>query len=510
MAMTETSDYLPYLIYDAAQVGALDKRFVEEFGVDGFELMQRAARAAYDELAQRWPMPGRLVAFCGPGNNGGDGALVACRAMQAGWDVTLIAPLDLSKASGDAARAFDVYREAGGEVRDFVDERIDADLIVDALFGTGLNREVSGPMAEAIDRINQASERGVGVLAIDIASGVDASTGRNWGRAVIADTTVSFIGLKLGLLTGDGAAYCGELAFDDLGAPDALYENQPHVARRITHRDLRHVLPARPKGAHKGHNGHVLCVGGGRGMGGAIRMSAEAALRAGAGRVSVACHDDHAGAMSQARPELMCQGLPADPSVGDAAAQVDALIEAASVIAVGPGLGSGAWGDALWRRVLESDRPLVVDADALNRLAASPVDRENWILTPHPGEAARLLGCSTADIVADRVQAARRLAERYRAVVTIKGAGTLIATPDELWLCTQGNPGMAVGGMGDLLTGVIAGFAAQGMTLAEAGVFGVYAHALAGDEAATGDGERGLLPSDLLPCIRRQANPQRT
>ncbi|MES1935982.1 NAD(P)H-hydrate dehydratase [Salinisphaera hydrothermalis] len=507
--MTETSDYLPHLVYDAAQVGALDSRFINEFGVEGFTLMQRAARAAYDELAQSWPMPGRLVALCGPGNNGGDGALVARQAMAAGWQVTLMAPLDLSKASGDAARAFEAFREAGGEIHDFVDEPIQADLIVDALFGTGLNRDVTGPMATAIDRINEASGRGVGVLSIDIASGVDASTGRAWGRAVTADTTVTFIGLKLGLLTGDGAAHCGELAFDDLGAPDALYEGQPHVARRITHRDLRHALPVRPRGAHKGDNGHVLCVGGGRGMGGAIRMSAESALRAGAGLVSVACHQDHAGAMSQARPEVMCQGLPDDPSAPDARARLDTLIEGASLIAVGPGLGHGDWGDALWQRVLESERPLVVDADALNRLAKSPVEREHWILTPHPGEAGRLLGWSTADVVADRVSAARTLAERYQAVVALKGAGTLVATPDELWLCTQGNPGMAVGGMGDLLTGVIAGFVAQGMSLAEAAVFGVYVHALAGDEAAVDDGERGLLPSDLLPCIRRQANPQR-
>lgn len=507
--MTETSDYLPHLVYDAAQVSALDSRFINEFGVEGFSLMQRAARAAYDELAQNWPMPGRLWVLCGPGNNGGDGALVARQAMEDGWQVTLVAPLDLSKVSDDAARAFEAYREAGGEMREFVDQPIQADLIVDALFGTGLNRDVTGPMAQAIDRINEASGRGIGVLSIDIASGVDAGTGRTWGRAVVADTTVTFIGLKLGLLTGDGAAHCGDLAFDNLGAPDALYDGQPHVARRITHRDLRHVLPARPRGAHKGDNGHVLCVGGGRGMGGAIRMSAESALRAGAGLVSVACHHDHAGAMSQARPELMCLGLPDDLTEADARSRLDALIDSASLIAIGPGLGRGDWGDALWQRVLESDRPLVVDADALNRLAESHVDRENWILTPHPGEAARLLGWATADVVADRVQAARRLAERYRAVVTLKGAGTLIATPDELWLCTQGNPGMAVGGMGDLLTGVIAGFVAQGMTLAEAAVFGVYVHALAGDEAAAGDGERGLLPTDLLTCIRRQANPLR-
>lgn len=240
--MTETSDYLPPWIYDAPQVGALDSRFVDEFGVDGFELMQRAARAAYGELAQHWPMPGRLVALCGPGNNGGDGALIALRAREAGWSVSLVAPLDLSKASGDAARAFEAYREAGGDIVDFADASIDADLIVDALFGTGLNRDVTGVMANAIERINEASARGVGVLSVDIASGVDATTGRRWECAVTANITVTFIGVKLGQLTGDGAAHCGELAFDDLGAPDALYEGQPHVARRITHLDLRNAL----------------------------------------------------------------------------------------------------------------------------------------------------------------------------------------------------------------------------------------------------------------------------
>ncbi|WP_423821006.1 NAD(P)H-hydrate dehydratase [Salinisphaera sp. SPP-AMP-43] len=507
--MTETNDYLPYWVYDARQVGELDRRFIDTFEVDGFTLMQRAARAAYLELAQHWPMPGRLVVFCGPGNNGGDGALVARRAMEAGWNVRLVAPIDLSKASGDAARAFDAYREADGRIEDFIDEPIVGDLVVDALFGTGLNRDVDGPMAAAIDRINEASARGIGVLSIDIASGVDAGTGRVWGRAVTADTTITFIGLKMGLLTGDGAAHCGELAFDDLDAPDALYEDQPYIARRITHRDLRHVLPKRARSAHKGSNGHVLCLGGGRGMGGAIRMSAEAALRAGAGLVSVVCHSDHAGAMSQARPELMCLGLGNEPLADDGGERLDALIEGASVIALGPGLGQSAWGDALWQRALAADKPVVVDADALNRLARSDVERSNWVLTPHPGEAGRLLGWSTADVVADRVSAARALADRYQAVVALKGAGTLIATDKELWLCTQGNPGMAVGGMGDLLTGVVAGLVAQGLSLAEAGVFGVYVHALAGDAAASADGERGLLPGDLFSGIRRQVNPNR-
>lgn len=507
--MFQTSDYLPQLVYDADQAKSLDSRFIKEFGVDGYTLMERAASATYRELAQRWPMPGQMVVFCGPGNNGGDGALVARQAMSSGWRVCVVTPLDLSSVSGDAAKALQAYRDAGGEVREFTNDPVRADLIVDALLGTGLNREVSGPMADAIDRINEASDEGTGILSIDIASGVDANTGRIFGRAVGADATITFISLKLGLLTGDGAAQCGEIAFNNLSAPDALYEGQPYVAQRITHRRFRRALPARSKSVHKGDNGHVLCVGGGRGMGGAIRMTAEAALRSGAGRVSVVCHADHAGAMSQARPELMCHGLGDNALSGEALANLDRLIDAATVIAVGPGLGRSGWGDVLWQRVVESDKPLVVDADALIRLGNSDVRRGNWILTPHPGEAAHLLGWTTEEVVADRVRAVHELADHYQAITVLKGAGTLVAEPEELWLCTQGNPGMAVGGMGDILTGIIAGLFGQMRKLAPATVFGVYVHALAGDDVAAQNGERGLLPTDLLPNVRLRANPNR-
>lgn len=504
MPVHDTNDYLPDRVYDGQQVGALDQRFINEFDVSGQRLMERAARAAYAELAERWPMPGRLVAFCGTGNNGGDAALIAVLARQGGWDVELIAPNDLATAEGDAAHAFKLYREAGGAVSSFDDEPITADLVIDGLLGTGVNREVEGTMARAIARINEAAERGIGVLAVDIPSGLDASTGRRRGHAVRADLTVTFIGLKLGLLTGDGPAYCGVLAFDDLGATDALYEDQPYRARRIAHRDLRHALPKRAGSAHKGDNGHVLCLGGDRGMGGAIRMTAEAALRSGAGLVSVVCHADHAGAMSQARPELMCLGL---ATADEESERIDGLVEAASVLALGPGLGQAGWGDTLFERALTTDTPLVVDADALNRLAKSPRQRGHWVLTPHPGEAARLLDVSTVDVLADRVGSVRQLADRYDAVVVLKGAGSLIATPDETWLCTEGNPGMAVGGMGDVLTGVIAAFVAQGLSLADAAVFGAYVHALTGDATARALGERGMLPSDLISRLPGQINP---
>ncbi|GAB3679241.1 NAD(P)H-hydrate dehydratase [Salinisphaera aquimarina] len=500
--MSESSEYLPEIVYDAEQVAALDARFIQSFGIDGFELMQRAAREAYAELAHFWAMPGRMCVLCGPGNNGGDGFLVARMAREGGWRVRLICLVDPDSYSGDAVLAMQSFTDAGGEIEAFADEPISADLVVDALLGTGLNRDVEGALAQAIERINAAAEHGAGVFSVDIASGIDAGTGHVWAHAVRADATATFIGLKLGTLTGQGPAHCGNLSFSGLDAPEALYSDQPYTARRLTHRALREALKPRARTVHKGDNGHVLCVGGNRGMGGAIRMTAEAALRSGAGLVSVACHPDHAGAMSQARPELMCRGI-------DGADDAAGLMAAVDVIALGPGLGSDDWAHALWQQAIDSDKPLVVDADALNRLAQAPQTRDHWILTPHPGEAGRLLGWKTAEVMNDRVAAVQEIARRYHAVTVLKGAGSLIATPEELWLCTDGNPGMAVGGMGDLLTGVIAALLGQGLDLNDAASLGVYVHARAGDRAAGQLGQRGLLPTDLLDSIRYFVNPGR-
>lgn len=504
--MSESSEYLPDIVYDAAQVGALDTRLIEELGVDEFELMQRAASAAYDELGHVWAMPGQMVVLCGPGNNGADGFLLACLARAGGWRVRVVCLVDPDSYGGAAADAVARWRETGAEIERFDDQPIHTDVIVDALLGTGVNRDVHGDFAAAIERINASGETGTGVFAVDMPSGIDAATGHVWECAVRADATTTFIGLKLGLLTGQGPAHCGVLSFSGLNAPEALYAEQPYTARRLVHRRLRTALRPRGRNVHKGDNGHVLCVGGGHGMGGSIRLCAEAALRSGAGLVSVGCHEDHAGAMSQARPELMCRAL-------TDAADLTPLLEAADVVAIGPGLGRAHdghdWGGALWQAALDCGRPLVVDADALNRLADHPVERTNWILTPHPGEAARLLGCATAEVVDDRVKAVQTIARRFNAVVVLKGAGSLIATPEELWLCTDGNPGMAVGGMGDLLTGVIAALIGQGLSLSEAASLGVYVHARAGDRAAQSAGQRGLLPSDLLEWIRYFVNPGR-
>ena len=258
-------------------------------------------------------------------------------------------------------------------------------------------------------------------------------------------------------------------------------------------------MPARSPTAHKGDFGHVLVIGGDRGMSGALRLAAEAALRVGAGLVSAATRAEHAASISVARPEIMSHGVES----ASALSLLLSLRKGASVLAVGPGLGQGEWGRKLFSAVLESSLPMVVDADALNLLAVEPAHRDNWILTPHAGEAARLLGQTVEQVQADRISAAVALQQKYGGVVVLKGAGTLVAdVTDEIAICSEGNPGMASGGMGDVLTGVIAGLLAQGCTLTEAAQQGVCLHAHAADLAAQ-EGQRGLLASDLFPHLRR-------
>jgi NAD(P)H-hydrate epimerase len=312
---------------------------------------------------------------------------------------------------------------------------------------------------------------------------------------------MTFIGLKRGMFTGEGAARCGEVRFDALEVPARVYASQILAARRLDAADLAERLGRREATAHKGHFGHVLVIGGDLGMGGAARLAAEAAARVGAGLTSVATRPEHLAAVLGARPELMVRGIETPPDV-------EPLLERASVIAIGPGLGRGAWGEGLWSRALGSGLPMVIDADALGWLAQSGERRDNWVLTPHPGEAGRLLECSAAAVQEDRFAAAERLAARFGGTVVLKGAGTLVQGSGTRppGICAAGNPGMASGGMGDVLTGVIAGLLAQGHAPEYAAELGVCLHAAAADRAAAG-GERGMLAADLMPELRWLANP---
>jgi hydroxyethylthiazole kinase-like uncharacterized protein yjeF len=489
---------LPQELFRAEDVRAMDRHAIERVGIPGLELMRRAGAAAFAALRDRWPEARFVSVLCGAGNNGGDGYVVARLAHEAGLDVRVYPASPPEHLKGDALQAYRDYRAAGGAVLGFIPAGFEsAEVLVDGLLGTGLDREVTGPYAEIIRAAHRYRDRGR-ILALDIPSGLHADTGAVLGVAVKADLTVTFIGLKRGLFTGEGPEYAGEVVFADLGTPPEVRQCVPPTARLLPR--FGHGLPPRPRQAHKGRFGHVLVVGGERGFGGAARMAAEAAARVGAGLVSVATRTSHADLLSLTRPELMSHGV-------ESREDLQALVDRATVVALGPGLGRSDWAGRLFEAVLDAGRPLVVDADGLNLLAERPVRREHWILTPHPGEAGRLLGVSSADIQRDRYGAVRALRARYGGVVVLKGSGTLIAGPEGLpAVCTDGNPGMASGGMGDVLTGVIAGLLAQGLEPFEAAAFGARLHGAAGDAAARAGGERGLLALDLMAPLRRLVN----
>lgn len=482
-------------LYDGAALRALEASQAQRLG-DGFALMARAGQAAWRELLARWPEVQRIVVVCGPGNNGGDGYELCRYAHQSGRDARVLRIDAHAPRSELAKRACESYRQSGGRIKAFSDGFGRAELIVDALFGIGLAREPDADAAKVIDAINAS---GLPVFALDVPSGLDADRGSAPGRVVRATHTLQFLAPHVGLATGAAAARTGTLSVATLETGDALADVTP-AAIRLDARDLGGWIPARARDAHKGQCGHVLCIGGDLGKGGAVMLAADAALRCGAGLVSVATQPAHVAALLARRPEAMAQGL-------ESADGIEPLLARADVVALGPGLGQEAWGASLYERALAASKPLVLDADALNLLAQrTRILPAGTILTPHPGEAARLLGFTVAEVQANRFAAARLLAEMFGGVVVLKGAGTLVAAPEQVpRVIAAGNPGMAVGGMGDLLTGCIAALRAQGFAPFEAACCGALLHAVAGDDAAIA-GERGLLPSDLLDALRARAN----
>ena len=484
-------------LYSAAQTREIEKRAVQSLRIPGYRLMQRAAAAAWRELRAACPLAKSVDVVCGSGNNGGDGYEIARLAKAARWRVRVwqVGP---APAKGEGAVAVKAWKKSGGRAESGpLPAMFEGAAVVDALVGIGLSRPLEGAVLAAVAAINRSSGF---KLSVDVPSGLNADTGVVLGDAVVAQMTVSFIASKAGLYTGEGPQNCGVLRLQSLQIPAAAYTGISPTASLLDERVLTDGLglPRRSRTAHKGDHGHVLVIGGDHGMMGAALLAARAALRGGAGWVTVASRQAHAAAMTAAQPELMCRGI-------EDTRDVAPLMERADVIALGPGLGQTNWGRALFSQAVSAKKLLVVDADGLNWLAQNPLQREDWVLTPHPGEAARLLGWSTREVQADRYAAAHELRQRYGGVVVLKGAGTVIAG-DTLSVCPYGNPGMAVGGSGDVLTGVIAALLAQGLPPVAAAQAGVVAHARAGDVAAK-NGERGLLPSDLLDPLRAQLNP---
>lgn len=484
-------------LYQVTQIRSCEQMAQDDLGLTEDELMDRAGRSAFATLASLYPEVRTLAIFCGSGNNAGDGYVLARLAQEKGYSV-LVNQYKTIENLPPAAQHAALQALAAGVPCQYLEEGIDSDaeLIIDALLGIGIKGEVHGPIATAISQINDS---GLPVLAMDIPSGLDADTGQVLGTCVRADATVTFIGRKLGLMTLDGPDHSGEIVCHNLQLEKCLATISP-AAFLIDEFWRDGLLKPRLKNSHKGLFGHVLIIGGNYGMPGSVLMTAHAALRVGAGLVSIATRPEHARQALPNLPEVMIYGI-------DEATELSTLLTRATVCVIGPGLGEDDWAHALFTAALASQLPMVIDASALRLLAHNPQHDDNWILTPHPGEAASLLNCTTAEIQQDRYQATMRMQNLYGGNVILKGAGSLIATDEaECYLCSAGNPGMASAGMGDALNGVIGGLVAQGLLLADAAKLGVWLHATAGDAAAAEKGERGLLASDLMPHLHRLVN----
>ncbi len=490
-------------IYTAAQVKELDRYASEAFSISGNVLIERAGEAAFQLLKSQWPESKRLLVLCGTGNNAGDGFVVARLAAEQEMAVQVVQVGDINKLDGDALAAQQRLLGSGmvpvAYSKTLELELTNYDVVIDAMLGTGVHGNVDGNYAEVITEVNSSV---IPVFSIDIPSGLNADTGMPQGVAIQADLTLTDVGIKPGLITGDGPEYSGKVVFNDLKLPKALYDMRSPAGYRLDYVNLIKLLPARRRNAHKGDFGHVVLIGGAPGMPGAIRLAGEAAVRTGAGRVTIVTHPEHAATLNITRPELICYGV-------EHVEEIYPLLALASVIGIGPGLGQSKWAQDLLVVAIESGLPLVVDADALNLLAESNQSYDNWILTPHPGEAGRLLGKSSSEIQRDRFTSVKEISDQFGGIAVLKGLGTLVKSKQGLpSVCPYGNPGMASGGMGDVLTGIIVGLIAQGLSNQEATELGVVIHSKAGDEAAKAAGERGMLASDLMSWIRRLVNPK--
>ncbi|WP_312155519.1 bifunctional ADP-dependent NAD(P)H-hydrate dehydratase/NAD(P)H-hydrate epimerase [Lelliottia nimipressuralis] len=488
---------IPHSIWPADDLRRAEKEAADSLGITLYELMLRAGEAAFRVARETYPHATHWLILCGHGNNGGDGYVVARLAAAAGLKVTLLALESDKPLPDEASEARDAWLNAGGVIHaaDIVwPEGID--LIIDGLLGTGLSQ---APRDNVVTLIEHANTHHAPVIALDIPSGLLAQTGVTPGAVIHATATVTFIALKPGLLTGKARDVVGTLHHHALGL-DSWLAGQETSLSRFDASQLAQWLPPRRPTSHKGDHGKLVIIGGDHGTAGAIRMTGEAALRAGAGLVRVLTRIENIPPLITARPELMVSEL-TQHSLEDSLAWAD-------VVAIGPGLGQQEWGKKALQKVENCRKPMLWDADALNLLAINPDKRHNRILTPHPGEAARLLNCSVAEIESDRLLSAQRLVKRYGGVAVLKGAGTIVACESgALGIIDTGNAGMASGGMGDVLSGIISALLGQKLTPYDAAIAGCVAHGAAADRVAAQYGTRGMLATDLFDTLRRVVNP---
>ena len=479
-------------LYTAAQCKAIDRLAIESLPIAGYQLMCRAARSAQQWITRLYPKASDFNVVCGAGNNGGDGFVLARLLFESGHKVTVtLADSQLEdKLTGEAREAWNdlpkgVFKTPFDSA--FNDE---SDLIVDALLGIGLTGDVRSETAAIIDWINQQQSP---VFSLDMPSGLSADTGAVLGCAVKADATLTFIAPKQGLFIGQARNHVGRVMVDELGVPVDLF---PETPCELIYNPLTHLAPLN-RAAHKGSQGSLVVIGGDVGFGGAPILSSEAALRTGAGRVTLLTHSEPTVmAMLSRTPEVMVR-------LANDLSSFAPMIKSMDSIVIGPGLGQSEWAIGCLESTKLYNKPTVVDADALNLIAQGKVSfHDNAVFTPHPGEAARVLNCTLSEVQSDPIEAAFALQRKLGGVIVLKGAGSTVCDGQKVSICNLGNPGMASAGMGDLLSGIIATFLAQGCSLETAAKMGVWLHAKAGD-LASADGERGLIATDLLPHIRR-------
>ncbi len=478
-------------IYAVPAIRVLEDTVMAQHRIDGFELMSWAAEMVFEKLQTLWPQAKKIIVLCGGGNNAGDGYLVATKAQTAGIAVEVVylkSPEDLPP---DAKRAAMMAKERGVKCSVWQSQNLrNAEVLIDALLGIGYQGALTQEYQQIIAQANQSK---LPILAVDVPSGLNAQTGGVTEIAIHATATVTFFALKPGVVTGDAFDCVGELFIAKW--PHVISELPKKMASLIEWPECQLMLPHRRNNSHKFNYGHLLIIGGAPSFGGAVRMAAESALRAGAGVVSIATHPSHANFLTIMRPEIMYHGI-------EHPKELEKLLETVDFVVIGPGIGQSNWAKELWHVTLASHQPMLVDADALRLLAQQKSCRANWILTPHPGEAAELLNVTPTIIQQHRYTAIHKLIDAYGGQVVLKGAGTLVGNSHELAVNAIANPSMASPGMGDALAGIIGALVAQGMSLFDAAKVGVAMHTAAAARVCQEEGNRGLLVGDLWRVLR--------
>lgn len=486
--------HLPADLYTSQGIRQLDLLAGQQPQQNAYVLMSRAGLSAFTLSKKLWPTMKKIAIFCGTGNNGGDGFIFARLAFEQGFEVIVyqVGEVNETTLSAAAKQAREEWQSLSQPISTLDSLTWDIDLIVDAILGTGVREPLDQTYQQIIQEINTNAQK-IPVLAIDLPSGINSNTGSVIDCAINADATISFLGMKVGLVLGAAYDHVGQLFFDDLGVEKSIFQQVNRVAKSYTYPDILSLLPKLKPTVHKGNKGHVLVVGGGEPHYiGAPLLSAEAAYRAGAGRVSVFMAPQSGQTVARAPAEIMVYA-------SDDLSVLERLIENADAVLVGPGLGNGLWATRVFEILLTCSKRMVVDADALNQLSSHSLQSYDWVLTPHPGEAARLLGQSVHDIQANRLQAAQQLAQQYKGTIVLKGVGTIICAEDAVpAIYAQAVPSLATAGTGDILAGIIASFLAQGMPTWDAAKVAVAIHGQAGMKEKL----PGMIASDLFQHIR--------